>query len=697
MPIKLSSIPFKHLGGVRTDKDLTDFDIHEALVAKNARLGEFSKVATRKGGAKFNPTKLAGSGVVQGLFDFKYGSGSQKFLEVENGIIYTDDSSTRTSIKTGLNSSNYYDFTTFDSRCWIANNSDAMQKYDGTVVTQGSITQPEVGSFAAAEGGAGSVDGVVIYLVTFYNSTTGQESNPFPLTDGVTITVSSKIVNLSAIPVSTDSQVNSRRIYRTSAGGAVTTASLLATINDNTTTVYADNIADVNLGITIDLSFDPAPVFVKTVEHKNRGFGFTDNSTVINYSRLFNFWYWPQGTDGTDTSADSRDYREFAGKDDGDKITNIISYYDYLIIFKENSVYVLEGYDQTTFSIRKIDFSDGIGCVGHRAAAIAGNWCYFIDKNGIYRTNAQRIEYVGEAAEAFFNPSNPNSVEKVSPTNIGSAIAIKFNVKPDIFVTFSLPTNSQSSNSLHLNYYYEEDIWCWDDGFRAESWAIKDVNNLDKLMRGDDKGWVWTSTESKGEGGVVNSTATSGTSTTLTDSTQSFTTDIYDGVYVEILSGTGVGQRRLISSNTATELTVDEAWATTPDTTSVYTVGGIDFYYLNGWNDYGDPTQTKRLKFFNAWISPKGNFDINGVYGYDLDGSTLTNKSIALTVGAAWDVDNWDVMYWDNAKVSTDYKVTDSGTLHRWSLFGIRHKKAGQRVELLGFTKVFQRKGLGIR
>lgn len=76
-------------------------------------------------------------------------------------------------------------------------------------------------------------------------------------------------------------------------------------------------------------------------------------------------------------------------------------------------------------------------------------------------------------------------------------------------------------------------------------------------------------------------TATAGGATTLTDSTQSWTVNEFAGLIVTITSGTGAGQERTISSNTATALTVSTAWTTNPDNTSVYSIEGGDTLDVN--------------------------------------------------------------------------------------------------------------------
>jgi hypothetical protein len=69
-------------------------------------------------------------------------------------------------------------------------------------------------------------------------------------------------------------------------------------------------------------------------------------------------------------------------------------------------------------------------------------------------------------------------------------------------------------------------------------------------------------------------TATSATSTTLTDTGKTFVTANggMTGWDVKITGGTGVGQRRTITSNTTTQITVP-AWTVTPDATSTYRIG----------------------------------------------------------------------------------------------------------------------------
>ena len=110
--------------------------------------------------------------------------------------------------------------------------------------------EPAPGAITVALGsGAGNVDnGVHRYRCTFV--TAGGETDGGDISSPVTVldkSINGK-VSLSAIPLG-GSFVTSRKIYRTAAGGSI--YYLLATIADNTTTTYTDNIADASLGAQV--------------------------------------------------------------------------------------------------------------------------------------------------------------------------------------------------------------------------------------------------------------------------------------------------------------------------------------------------------------------------------------------------------------------------------------------------------------
>ena len=81
------------------------------------------------------------------------------------------------------------------------------------------------------------------------------------------------------------------------------------------------------------------------------------------------------------------------------------------------------------------------------------------------------------------------------------------------------------------------------------------------------------------DGPVRTGTAQAGTSTTITlDAGASSTNDLYFNLSIEITSGTGSGQRRIISDYVGSTkvATVSSAWTTNPNATSVFRIVGLD-------------------------------------------------------------------------------------------------------------------------
>ena len=127
------------------------------------------------------------------------------------------------------------------------------------------------------------------YKVTFF-SNTGETipSNAIY----VNITIANSQVNLINIPVSTDTRVIGRKIYRTAANESQ--FKLLYIMNNNTTTTYFDNSLDIILGdiaptINIDNSNTLTPYFPTLSDNlDNNKIIFTSSTNPINPNDLLN-------------------------------------------------------------------------------------------------------------------------------------------------------------------------------------------------------------------------------------------------------------------------------------------------------------------------------------------------------------------------------------------------------------------------
>jgi hypothetical protein len=122
---------------------------------------------------------------------------------------------------------------------------------------------------------------------------------------------------------------------------------------------------------------------------------------------------------------------------------------------------------------------------------------------------------------------------------------------------------------------------------------------------------------------TVESFVTSSTSTIITDTTKTFTVNEHTGKKLLIIEGTGVGQIKDISSNTASTITVSSAFTTIPDSTSVYHIMGV-----NGCAIY--TANNSELKINNANIKGVGK-DYPGIR--IISGSKFTGNKILIHGG----------------------------------------------------------------
>jgi hypothetical protein len=100
------------------------------------------------------------------------------------------------------------------------------------------------------------------------------------------------------------------------------------------------------------------------------------------------------------------------------------------------------------------------------------------------------------------------------------------------------------------------------------------------------------------EDDVTGTSSGSNTTTTLNDTTKTWATNQFTATTVLITGGTGSGQERTISSNTATELTIAPIWTTTPDGTSTYDINTSDIVTFCGQKTGGtSPTGYPAMLF----------------------------------------------------------------------------------------------------
>lgn len=234
------------------------------------------------------------------------------------------------------------------------------------------------------EGAAGNPNGAYYYKVTYVNNA-GFEGNASSASAQITVT--SKKIEVSAIPVSTDLQVKQRRLYRTQAGGA--TYYRVVTIDNNYETTYSDDVADANLSVELSTDHDVPPVFSSIQEHNSLLWGVeAARKNVLWYCKQFDQWeYFP-----------STNYEPFgAGLESTQAITTLG---EFLTIVQKDKIWNYNTKEDPEEKAKS--FSDK-GILNLGSAFNIGEALLMADLSGIYLFDTIRDLTISTAIEQLFD------------------------------------------------------------------------------------------------------------------------------------------------------------------------------------------------------------------------------------------------------------------------------------------------------
>ncbi len=678
---------------------------NEAEIALNGYFDTTGSFVTRNGFRRINTTEIGTGFDIDSAYQF----GDKLLLAGGTDLkAYDVNLASASNLTTSLTGS-FFDFEQFIpykiNYAIGTNGQDYPFKYDGTTYSQLSIDAPSSSPSSASASGGSLTAGTYQLAVTFIRDNglgEVQESNPCETTR---ITIAGDRIALTSVPVSTDAQVTGRRIYCSRPGGSVLFRQ--GVISNNTSTTYnIDTEVTTSGGTVLEYDHDAAPKCYLIEQYKGYLIlagdpEFTDRVYVSKYQ---NVWYFPQ----SDLDQSTASFFSI-----GEKVMSIKSYYDLVFIFGENgNVFYLTGGLGAPFQLSQIKNDQRVTALCDRATLVQENWCYFLNTDGYWRTNGQVFQKVSEPINAYFDPENqqygsynvygfPTGFNQVTPC------AMFYKSLNQILLFMPQAGQNNYENNICFPMHLGDIIldgevitpnYAIYTNFATRCVALYYVNNTYKyLLTSQNDGFLFEAEKGKYDGAQVNSTATAATSTTLTDSTQTWTVNTYVQLWVLIRSGTGVGQSRVIISNTATELTVDHAWDVTPDSSSTFSIGAINYQYAHSWNSYGSDSLTKRLRFIRPRFVTEGDATIDIAFGYDftdLVNNPLDQFSIDVSGGSEWDVAEWDVDLWDGPTVFDDKYPAAASREHRWGTVIIKNMLSGEKVQYDGLDKVFQVKGL---
>lgn len=151
----------------------------------------------------------------------------------------------------------------------------------------------------------------------------------------------------------------------------------------------------------------------------------------------------------------------------------------------------------------------------------------------------------------FHKDSTPCNIDAINPT---------FKYEPPRATALRSPEN------VNVNRKYELILNILDSrGTPVEDAVVKITDNLNNIITpevSNSAGDVW----------ISSGTATSGTETTIVDTTKNWETNSLADYIIEIYEGTGIGQEGSISSNSSNTITLKGSFLTIPNSTSKYRI-----------------------------------------------------------------------------------------------------------------------------
>lgn len=173
-------------------------------------------------------------------------------------------------------------------------------------------------------------------------------------------------------------------------------------------TVYLDDVEIKDTGIEI-ITDPELPILSQITMHKDRLFGVTadDPNKLVFSENPGNPAYDPTGVTATVKQEQwyyawlSVNFWYIPRPFNGSPITKIISFQDSLVVFTQDSKYILSGYDLGNLTLRQ---STGVkGAVSSRGVAHDENRIYFVSDDGFYEFNGSSDEKISSLIDPLFD------------------------------------------------------------------------------------------------------------------------------------------------------------------------------------------------------------------------------------------------------------------------------------------------------
>src|SRR3990167_4884278 len=305
-----------------------------------------------------------------------------------------------------------------------------------------------------------------------------------------------------------------------------------------------------------------------------------------------------------------------------------------------------------------IQIQDRVGLLAPYSLISTGDFHIFLSDDGVMAFDGNNLVPLSEKVDKdLFDDANVNQLQFAKA---------EYDSDKAWYILYFASAGS-NRNDRGLIYDLRNSMKCWQPpvtGRRVNFISnFMDSNNTKRILYGDYHGYLYedllSTNKNDGFATGYNGSVSVATLSTLTDSAANFTTagNGLAGLLVRIIAGTGEGQERVIESNTTAALTLESGsnWTLVPDTTSEYTVGGIDAYWRSKDYSFGGEDITNIFRQINVRTKEEGNINLTVHYIVDFNSlRRATAKNLLLyDEGFVWGVGKWDQSRWGGSPTMT--------------------------------------------
>jgi hypothetical protein len=139
---------------------------------------------------------------------------------------------------------------------------------------------------------------------------------------------------------------------------------------------------------------------------------------------------------------------------DGEKITALKTLFlpllneEVLVIFKEQSTYVLSGIDVDTFAVQKV--SDEFGAVSHRSLTLVGNELMFLSTEGV--TSLSTATAQGNIITQFLSSQIQEQITNLNRNQLSQSFAVHLRNRQEVWWFVADGSSPQNQTVLVYNY-----------------------------------------------------------------------------------------------------------------------------------------------------------------------------------------------------------------------------------------------------